>query len=239
MPFLACLLLLFAAPPTLAGGEQTLLQNLRTQFPATRVDSVRVTPLPGLYEVRMGNNIAYTNEEGKLWVVGRLYDPARNLDLTVDGPAATASRESRVVTAAAPEKPETWPKTDAIVRTIGNGTRTLIVVTDTDCGYCRRLEADLGHLENVTIYYYPVALLGDGAAAEAAWCARDRVAAWAHVMRGRELIGPDGGCSNPVQRNTDRAIKAGVRGTPTLFRMDGARLSGYQSSQSIAAWLEH
>jgi len=238
MRFFILLLLGLTSLPIFAAGEQTLLQNLHARFPATRVDSVRATPLPGLYEIRMGSNIAYSNEEGKLWVVGRLYDPARNRDLTVETTSEVSARESRVGATATPAKPETWPREDAIVRTVGNGSRALIVVTDADCGYCRRLESELSRLDNVTIYLYPVALLGSGAMAEAAWCAPDRAAAWTKVMSGREVIAPNGGCANPVRRNTDRAIEAGVRGTPTLIRADGARLAGYNTSQSIATWLE-
>lgn len=238
MRILACLLLFLSALPAVAGGQLTLLQNLHARFPGTWVDSVRATPLRGLYEIRMGSNIVYSDEEGKVWVVGRLYDPVLNRDLTEETTSKTSARVTPAVATATPAKPETWPKGDAIVRTLGNGSRTLIVVTDTDCGYCRRLETELSRLDNVTIYLYPVALLGDGAMAEAAWCAGDRAAAWAKLMSGREVIAPNGGCANPVQRNTDRAIEAGVRGTPTLIRADGARLAGYNTSQSIAEWLE-
>ena len=57
----------------------------------TKVDSVTKTPYSGLFEVRTGEDIVYTDEKAKYLFVGRVLDAKTYQDYTKDQTAATAN----------------------------------------------------------------------------------------------------------------------------------------------------
>ena len=48
----------------------TLQANLKKNYPATKVTSVDVTPIKGIYEVVLGKNLAYTDVTGDYFLFG-------------------------------------------------------------------------------------------------------------------------------------------------------------------------
>ena len=50
------------------------------------------------------------------------------------------------------------PLGDAIKIVRGKGERVLVVFSDPDCPYCKRLEPELDKLNNVTLYTFPYPL---------------------------------------------------------------------------------
>jgi thiol:disulfide interchange protein DsbC len=124
----------------------------------------------------MGKNAAYTDTTGRYFVFGHLFDMKEQRDLTAD----------RVEKAARIAFGE-LPLADAIKTVRGKGERVLAVFSDPDCPYCRRLEAELVKLDNVTLYTFPYPLEGLHAEAKdksiAVWCAANRSQAWAELMK--------------------------------------------------------
>ena len=70
------------AAPALA-QEAAIRKNLAERlhnFP--KIDEVVKSPIPGLYEVRSGNEIFYTDEQGNYIVDGQLIDTRTRANLT-------------------------------------------------------------------------------------------------------------------------------------------------------------
>ncbi len=62
-PLVAALLLGWAALALAADPDEiALLERLKSMYPATQWTSVTRTPMPGVYEARMGSNLAYVGE---------------------------------------------------------------------------------------------------------------------------------------------------------------------------------
>ena len=61
-----------------------LAARLKALYPATRIGSLSATPWPGVYEVVMGANIAYTDRTGRHFLFGHLYDMQARRDLTAE-----------------------------------------------------------------------------------------------------------------------------------------------------------
>src|SRR5205814_2079283 len=59
-----------AAPPD--PGATAMLQKLKALYPATRFTSVSGTPIDGVYEVVMGQNVAYVGGDGRHFLFGHL-----------------------------------------------------------------------------------------------------------------------------------------------------------------------
>jgi len=229
----ACLLsaacALPAAAQSTAPAPTSIAERLQALYPATRFGAVNTTPWPGVYEVVMGANLAYVDASGQYFLFGHLYDMQTQRDLTVERKDTLA----RVDFAA-------LPLADAVKEVRGTGARTFAIFSDPDCPYCRRLEAEIKNLSDVTIYTFlmPIASLHPEARnkAIAVWCAPEQVEAWHALMWNDQKI-PARECAHPVDRNVALGERLGINGTPTLIAADGRVLPGAASLAQIEAWL--
>ena len=224
---LISLVLLSATSISHGAPEDEVLSRLRTSYPNTTFDRVRRSELPGLFEVWMGKNVAYVAAgDLRYFLFGHLYDAGAGKDLT---------KPQDVHSAGAPVAPadiRALPVADAIRTSDGKGQATLFVFTDAACPHCRRLDAELSRLRDVTIYHFLVPFLDD-ALPRAIWCATDRATAFRAVMRGSEAGAKATNCENPIARNRQLAARLGVNGTPTIFLPSGDRLEGFVTASEI------
>lgn len=208
---------------------QQIAQRFKVMYPRTSFREVRKAQVSGLYEVVMGDNIAYTDETGRYFIFGHMFDMKEQVDLTAQ----------RKVEARKAEFPAAFLQ-NAIKTVKGDGSRVVAVFSDPDCPYCRKLEGELARLDNVTVYtfLYPLESLHPEAKTKAisVWCAQDQRAAWTQtVMTGAapKLVA----CNNPVNDNLVLGSRLGVVGTPTLIAMDGRVLPGAAPAEQIDKWL--
>jgi thiol:disulfide interchange protein DsbC len=202
---------------------------LQSLYPATRFGAVNATPWPGVFEVVMGANLAYVDESGQYFLFGHLYDMKAQRDITAERKDTLARIDFAAL-----------PLADALKEVRGSGSRTFAIFSDPDCPYCRRLEAEIKGLTDVTIYTFlmPIASLHPEARSKAiaVWCSKDRIAAW-HALMWRDEKVEAKECPHPVDRNVALGERLGVSGTPTLVAADGRVLPGAASSAQIEAWL--
>ena len=215
-------------PPT-TPELTSLIGRLQALYPSTRFGEIRPTPWPGVFEVAMGANLAYVDASGQYFLFGHLYDMKAQRDLTAERKDTLARIDFNAL-----------PLADAIKDVRGRGSRALAIFSDPDCPHCRRLEAELKGLSDVTIHTFlmPIASLHPQARAKAiaVWCAKDRLGAWQALMT-RDQVPPSADCAHPVDRNVALAERLGVTGTPTLVAADGRVLPGAASAEQINAWL--
>ncbi len=206
-----------------------LVERLQALYPSTRFGAIHPTAWPGVFEVAMGANLAYVDATGRYFLFGHLYDMRQQRDLTAERKDAMARIDFGSL-----------PLADALTEVRGKGTRRLAIFSDPDCPYCRRLEAELRGLDDVTIHTFlmPLASLHPAARGKAVsvWCATDRLATWQSLML-RDAMPPQADCPHPVDRNVALGEQRGINGTPTLIAGDGRVLAGAASRDQIEAWL--
>jgi thiol:disulfide interchange protein DsbC len=216
-----------AAPPP---APPEMVARLKSLYPNTQFASMSQSPIAGLTEVVMGENVAYVDGSGRYFLFGHVYDMQEGKDLT----AALPAKSSPSIDFAA------LPLNDAIVNVQGNGKRKLAVFSDPDCPYCRQLAKALAQLKDVTIYTFmmPLDEIHPDARKRSlgVWCASDRSSAWLALME-RGIAPKPAKCESPLDRNTDLAARLGVHGTPSLFAEDGRRMAGAAPAPQLDAFL--
>lgn len=202
---------------------------LKAAYPSTSFRDIRPTPLPGIYEVTMGRNLAYVGSDARYFLFGHLYDMREQRDLTADRLEAARRIDFASL-----------PLADAITTVRGDGTRVLAVFSDPDCPYCRKLEQELAKLDNISVhtFLYPLAELHPQARSRAiaVWCAPDRAAAWKALMVNGKTP-PAAECAHPIDRNIALARRLRVEGTPALFDVRGRHLAGAAPARRIEDFL--
>lgn len=213
----ACLLLIASALHVQA-QENVIRKNLPERLPnLPSIDEVSKTPMPGLFEVRIGSDVFYTDAQANFILQGSLFDVRQRRNLT----------EERVEKLSAIPF-EQLPLKNAFTQVHGNGKRKLVVFADPNCGYCKRFEKDLQNLQDVTIYHLLYPILGEDSKAKSRniWCAKDRVKTWNDWML-RGVTPPATQCDTAaIDVNVEFGKKHRISGTPTLILTDGSRIAG-------------
>lgn len=212
--------------------EASLKKALEAAYPKFKVDKVTKTPYGGLYEVFMGGQIIYTDEKLSFLIAeGRLVDPKTKKDITGE----RLEELTRIDFASLPLE-------QAIKVVKGNGSRKMVVFSDVDCPYCKRLERnELSNLTDVTVYtfLYPIEQLHPDAAnkSKLIWCASNRVKAWEDWILRDQLPASAGNCEVPLEKVGQLARKIGITSTPTIIFADGKRMLGAQPYKEIERML--
>ena len=216
-----CLLLSLGAYGLAQADEALIRKNLQARLPDMgKIDEVRKSELPGLFEVRVdGVDIYYTDAQANYLIDGILIDTRSKRNLT----------EERVDKLTA-IKFEALPLKDAFVVVRGKGERKLAVFEDPNCGYCKRFERDLQKVDNVTVYMFLLPVLGADSMekSKAIWCAKDRGAAWLDwMLREQGASAAPASCdAGAVVRNAELGRKHKITGTPTLIFSNSTRVPG-------------
>ena len=209
--------------------EASLKRAIETAYPKIKVQSVAKTPFPGLYEVFVDGQIIYTDEKFNYMLVeGRLIDPKNKRDLTGE----RMDELTKVDVAALP-----LDKAIKVVK--GNGSRKLIVFSDPDCPYCKRLEQkELIGINDVTIYtfLYPLDQLHPDAGNKSR--APDRNKAWQEWILNGQLPKNAGSCDTPIDQIAELGRKLNIGSTPTLILGDGRRMVGAYPAKDIEKALD-
>ena len=135
----ALLLSLLLAAPAFA-DEAAIRKNLGERLSDLKIDEVSKTPIAGLYEVRIGTDIFYADEQGNHVIQGNIIDTRTRSDIT----QARINKLTAIDFASLPLK-------DAIVWKQGTGARKLVVFADPNCGYCKKFEKDLLTVKDITV----------------------------------------------------------------------------------------
>ncbi len=220
-----------AAAQVPAAVEGTLRKNLTERLPSVgRIDEISRTPLPGLYEVRVGTDIFYSDAEGNYLVNGQIIDTRARRNITED-------RLEKLLAVSF----DKLPLKDAFTMVRGNGKRKLAVFEDPNCPYCKRFERDLEKVDNVTVYLFLYPILGPDSTDKSRniWCAKDKAKTWLDWMvRNAVPAKADASCDvAALARNIEFGKQHKITGTPTLIFADGSRVPGAIGAAEIEKML--
>ncbi|HEY1283239.1 MAG TPA: DsbC family protein [Steroidobacteraceae bacterium] len=206
--------------------------EVAAKIPGTKPDELRATPIPGIYELTRGGDIAYVSSDGKYAIAGDLYDMASEENLT----EKTRRVERTKLIASVPES-------QMVVFTPKDPKYTVTVFTDVDCTYCRKLHSQIVDYNRLGIKVRYMAYPRSGpdteswTRAEQVWCSSNRGEALTRAKHGEDLTGPKQCAGSPVAREYAIGQEVGVRGTPAIVLESGEMLPGYLPPAMLAKHL--
>jgi thiol:disulfide interchange protein DsbC len=212
-----------------ATDDLALVQGL---FPGIEITDVKPSPVKGLLEISVGADIYYISEDGKYFVQGDLTDMETRTNLTEKSRSkaraaylSNMSEDTTIIFAAEDEK------------------YRVLVFTDIDCGYCRKLHRQMESYNElgITIQYAFFPRSGPDTdsweKAEKVWCAESRQDALTQAKQ-NQPINAEVCEGTPVAAHYQLVNQLGLRGTPSIFTPSGELIMGYVSPDELLERLE-
>ena len=200
-------------------------EELAALLVGVEASEIADSPVPGLYEVAIGSNVAYVTSDGRYLLQGDLYDLSTNENVTESRRArervnmlAGVDTADMIIFSPEPEDVK----------------YTVTIFTDIDCGYCRQFHSEIAKVNElgIEIHYLFYPRTGPDTdswfKADMVWCAgaEARNSALTLAKLGGQI--PDEACdSSPVSDHYALGQLVGVRGTPAMFSESGEQLCGY------------
>jgi thiol:disulfide interchange protein DsbC len=200
--------------------EAVIRKNLAARLTdLPKIDEITKTAVPGIYEVRMGTEVVYTDERGDHVFEGSIVDTKTRVNLTRERTDKLSAIDFTSL-----------PLNDALVWKQGTGARKLVVFADPNCGYCKQFEKNMLQVKDVTVYTFLLPILGGDSPDKARniWCSKENATVWRNWMiNGTAPTRSLGQCdTSALDRNVAMGKKYRVNGTPSLVFESGKRIPG-------------
>lgn len=203
------------------------------QVGGIKLEDVRISPVPGVYEVTRDAEISYVTGDGRYAILGDMIDLKSDDNLSENRRRGVRARMI-----------ESVPESEMLVFAPKDPAKyTITVFTDIDCGYCRRLHSQIAEYNRLGIRVRYMFFPRSGPdtdswhKAEAVWCASNRNEALTRAKNGEEIKAPK--CpTDIVKRDYELGQKLAVEGTPAIFLASGEMLPGYAPPSQLAKYLK-
>jgi thiol:disulfide interchange protein DsbC len=218
-----------APQPSPAGQPADPRAALLKLLPAgAKLEDLRPSPVPGIYEFMQGVEISYLTADGKYFFDGNIYDMGTRENLSEA--ERTHARLAMI---------NSVPESEMLIFGPKNPLYTITVFTDVDCGYCRKLHSEMAELNRLGVrvryMFYP--RTGPNTEswkkAEVVWCSADRNEALTRAKAGAKLDLTKTCDATPVAREYALGQSIGVRGTPAILTERGDYIAGYMEPRDL------
>lgn len=223
-------------------AEETIVTRLQQARPDIKLSSVRPSPIAGLYQAQIvGGPLLYITPEGDKFIAGEIFSVQDSGFAKLEDPVLVEERKKLLASINAK---------DAIIYKAKGATKAVVYVfTDIDCGYCRRLHAQINSYEEqgqkkpgytdlgIEVRYlaYPRAGVPSPSADKliTAWCSKDKQKTLTMFKEDQSV--PNATCANnPVAAQFELGGQVGVNGTPAIWLPNGELKPGYLPPEQLA-----
>ena len=223
------LILILLCPPMWAlaasnasRAEKQIRQKFAVVMPRFEVQSVKTSPIFGLYEVQMLNGpLLLSTASADYFISGDVFATASGVAENVSEMSRKQQRVSQI---------EAFNPDELIVFSPeGKTKRWVAVFTDIKCGYCRKFHGDVPELNKmgIEVRYFAFPIF-DGSRDQmiSAVCSDDPRKALTTLKTGGSI--PSKTCGNQsIDAQTALARQFSLSGTPGIVLDDGTLVKGY------------
>ena len=197
-----------------------------------QVTKVEDSALPGLKQVLTNRGVFYISADAKTFIAGRMF----NIDNNMENLTETALSGLRLEGLGKYEE-------SMIVFPAKDEKHTITVFTDTTCGYCRKLHAQMDDYNDlgITVRYLAFPRGGINSRSfddiRSVWCSSDQHKAMDQAKSGANIELAK--CDAPIAGHYNLGQASGVTGTPAIVLDDGTMIPGYKPPSALADILNH
>lgn len=207
-------------------ATDALLEKLKRTYPNIPFSQVNETPAPGVYEAVFGKDILYVDSTGT-YFFPTMVNMVTRVNLGEDRRADLNKINFSEL-----------PLKNAITTVNGNGKRKMVVFADPNCGYCKKLEANLANVKDVTIYTFVLGILGNESITKANAinsASGEKGKLWQAIMvdGAKPVLNASKDGVEISAKNLELFKKHGFGGTPALMFENGHTIKGYAESNRI------
>lgn len=213
-------------------------KKLNKAIPALAIETIVDSRVEGFYEIGLDDgSVIHFSKDGEHFIYGDVYHIGEKL-VNITEENRNIHRKKML---------DAVDKSEMIVFSPRNvePRATITVFTDIDCGFCRKLHADVPELNQlgITVRYLAFPRTGifesDSTKTSSyrklasAWCADNRQLALTMAKTGTPIKDKD--CENPVASHYGLGNVMQVNGTPAILYDDGKLDVGYRTPAQLAA----
>ena len=216
---------------SVSASQENIRESLKNILPdGTVIELIEPSPIPGIYAVYYGDlQPIYVTQDGSFFIYGDIYKININSISNITE-KSVAERRKLIL--------QNIPTEELISFKSSNEQFSVIVFTDVDCGYCRKLHNQIDEYNSlgISINYaaFPRSGLGTSAFTKmvGAWCSDNPKDSMTKLKNNSPL--DISFCENqPVSKQYIIGKKLGVDGTPAIFSMDGEMFPGYIEPEEL------
>jgi len=206
-------------------------EKIRALAPNAKTIAVSETPIKGILQVQINSDIVYVSDDAQYLLQGQIMDIDTRFNITDQ--AKSGIRQGLLAELNPEEQISFVPE---------QAKYDLLVFTDIDCGYCRKLHNQMAEYnkEGIAIHYLAFPRAGVGSESYdkfvSVWCADDQQAALTLAKNGDDPEPQK--CPNPIADQYELGREVGVTGTPALVTNDGMLIPGYMPPAQLRERLE-
>ena len=216
---------------SVSASQDNIRKGLKNILPdGAVIELIEPSPIPGIYAVYYGDlQPIYVTQDGSFFIYGDIYKININSISNITE-KSVAERRKLIL--------QNIPSEELISFKSSNEQFSVIVFTDVDCGYCRKLHNQIDEYNSlgISINYaaFPRSGLGTSAFTKmvGAWCSDNPKDSMTKLKNNLTL--DISFCENqPVSKQYIIGKKLGVDGTPSVFSMDGEMFPGYIEPEEL------
>ena len=216
---------------SVSASQDNIREGLKNILPdGAVIELIEPSPIPGIYAVYYGDlQPIYVTQDGSFFIYGDIYKININSISNITE-KSVAERRKLIL--------QNIPTEELISFKSSNEQFSVIVFTDVDCGYCRKLHNQIDEYNSlgISINYaaFPRSGLGTSAFTKmvGAWCSDNPKDSMTKLKNNSPL--DISFCENqPVSKQYIIGKKLGVDGTPAIFSMDGEMFPGYIEPEEL------
>jgi len=229
----ALALVAFSSFSLAAPADKEVIDNINEKLSTLNITIADISPsaVEGLYEVLTDQGIYYISKNAQFLVHGSIYDIDNKMENVTE----------KTLIGLRQEQLKEFEK-EMIVYKAEKEKHVVTVFTDTSCGYCQKLHAEMADYNNLGITVRYLAFPRGGVNSNAyntmvsVWCSDDPKVAMGRAKSRKNVEFQS--CENSVKEQHALGQVFGVSGTPALVLEDGSLQPGYLPAPRLLQLLE-
>ena len=217
-------------------GKDEIITKLTTVLPAgAKIIDLTMTPVAGIYKLDLEEmQSVYVSSDGEFLIIGEIFQITNQGLLNVTELERNEERKNII---------SSLDNSELISFPAENELFSVVVFTDIDCGYCRKLHSEISEYNNLGISVNYAAFPRSGLQSESyskivgAWCSEEPAQTLTGLKQGRDMNLSY--CeNNPVEKHYTIGRKIGVTGTPAIISSSGQLIPGYVPAKDLLSRLQ-